>query len=37
MPPEVLELMALYPQPVRKQPSVEYSPGRRGAGSPPGR
>ena len=31
MPPEVLELMALYPQPIRRQPSVEYSPGRRGA------
>jgi ClpP class serine protease len=29
MPAEVLELMALYPQPVRRQ-SVEYSPGRRG-------
>ena len=29
VPPEILELMALYPQPVRKQPSVEYSPGRR--------
>ncbi len=34
MPGEILELMALYPQPVRKQPSVEYSPGRRGAGPP---
>jgi ClpP class serine protease len=32
MPPEVLELMALYPQPVRRQ-SVEYSPGRRGRGA----
>jgi len=31
MPPEILELMALHPQPVRKQPGVEYSPGRRGA------
>jgi ClpP class serine protease len=35
MPGEILELMALYPQPVRKQPSVEYSPGRRAA-RPPG-
>jgi ClpP class serine protease len=34
MPGEILELMALYPQPVRKQPSVEYSPGRRGARPP---
>jgi ClpP class serine protease len=31
LPAEVLQLMALYPQPVRRQPSVEYSPGRRGA------
>ena len=30
MPTEILELMALYPQPVRRT-SVEYSPGRRGA------
>jgi hypothetical protein len=29
MPPEVLELMALYPQPVRHFPTVEYLPGRR--------
>lgn len=29
MPPEVLELMALYPQPVRHYPTVEYLPGRR--------
>ena len=29
LPAEVLQLMALYPQPVRRQPSVEYSPGRR--------
>jgi ClpP class serine protease len=28
MPPEVLELMELYPQPMRRQ-NVEYSPGRR--------
>ncbi len=26
MPPEVLELLSLYPQPVRRQPSVEYLP-----------
>jgi ClpP class serine protease len=26
MPPEVLELMSLYPQPVRRQPTVEYLP-----------
>ncbi|HEY8122316.1 MAG TPA: hypothetical protein VII78_13425 [Myxococcota bacterium] len=31
LPNEVLELMSLYPQPVRRQPSVEYSPGWRGA------
>ena len=29
MPPEVLDLMALYPQPVRHYPTVEYLPGRR--------
>jgi ClpP class serine protease len=29
MPPQVLELMALYPQPVRHYPTVEYLPGRR--------
>jgi ClpP class serine protease len=29
MPPEVLDLMALYPQPVRRYPTVEYLPGRR--------
>jgi ClpP class serine protease len=29
MPAEILQLMALYPQPVRRQPSVEYLPGRR--------
>jgi ClpP class serine protease len=29
IPPEVLELMALYPQPVRRQPGVEYLPGPR--------
>jgi ClpP class serine protease len=31
MPAEVLELMSLYPQPVRRQPSVEYIPARRRA------
>jgi ClpP class serine protease len=29
IPPEVLDLMALCPQPVRHQPTVEYLPGRR--------
>jgi ClpP class serine protease len=29
MPPEILDLMALYPQPVRRYPTVEYLPGRR--------
>jgi ClpP class serine protease len=29
MPTEFLELMQLYPQPMRRQPSVEYLPGRR--------
>jgi len=29
MPPEVLDLMMLYPQPVRHFPTVEYLPGRR--------
>ncbi|HME91028.1 MAG TPA: hypothetical protein VKE49_06375 [Myxococcaceae bacterium] len=24
IPPEFLELMSLYPQPVRRQPTVEY-------------
>jgi ClpP class serine protease len=32
MPPEVLDLMTLYPQPVRRFPTVEYLPGRRVAG-----
>jgi ClpP class serine protease len=38
MPPEVLQLMTLYPQPVRRQPSVEYLPFPRRAerGTPPG-
>jgi len=29
MPPDILDLMALYPQPVRRQPTVEYLPERR--------
>jgi ClpP class serine protease len=29
IPPEFLDLMALYPQPVRQQPAVEYIPVRR--------
>ena len=29
MPSEILDLMALYPQPVRRLPTVEYLPGRR--------
>jgi ClpP class serine protease len=29
IPPEFLDLMALYPQPVRQQPTVEYLPERR--------
>ena len=28
MPPKILELMSLYPQPVRQFPTVEYLPGR---------
>jgi ClpP class serine protease len=32
MPPEILDLMMLYPQPVRRFPTVEYLPGRREAG-----
>jgi ClpP class serine protease len=31
MPDEILQLMSLYPQPVRRQPSVEYLPGPRHA------
>jgi ClpP class serine protease len=31
VPPRVLELMTLYPQPVRRYPTVEYLPGRRAA------
>lgn len=31
MPGEILDLMAFYPQPVRRQPSVEYLPGPRRA------
>ncbi|HYS08056.1 MAG TPA: ATP-dependent Clp protease proteolytic subunit [Myxococcales bacterium] len=29
MPAEILQLMSLYPQPIRRQPSVEYLPGPR--------
>jgi ClpP class serine protease len=29
MPPDIVKLMSLYPQPVRRMPTVEYSPGRR--------
>jgi ClpP class serine protease len=29
IPSEVLDLMSLYPQPVRREPAVEYLPGRR--------
>ena len=35
MPAAVLELMTLYPQPVRTQPSVEYLPRRRSDGEMP--
>jgi len=35
MPKAVLELMSLYPQPVRTQPSVEYLPQPRQAGGSP--
>ena len=31
MPGEILQLMSLYPQPIRRQPSVEYIPGPRHA------
>ena len=31
MPPEILQLMSLYPQSVRRHPSVEYIPTRRRA------
>jgi hypothetical protein len=34
MPPVVLQLMSLFPQPVRRQPSVEFLPGPRRAESP---
>ncbi len=34
MPPEFLRLMSLYPQPVRRQPSVEYLPVPRRAAEP---
>jgi hypothetical protein len=29
IPSEFLDLMSLYPQPVRREPAVEYLPGRR--------
>ena len=35
MPEEILQLMRLYPQPVRRQPSVEYLPVARGKGAGP--
>src|SRR3989454_3515995 len=31
IPADFLDLMTLYPQPVRRQPTVEYLPGHRGA------
>jgi ClpP class serine protease len=34
MPPMVLQLMSLFPQPVRRQPSVEFLPGPRRTESP---
>ena len=34
MPPEFLQLMSLFPQPVRRQPAVEYIPTRRRAEQP---
>ncbi len=34
MPPVVLQLMSLFPQPVRRQPSVEFLPGPRRSESP---
>jgi ClpP class serine protease len=37
MPAEVLQLMSLYPQPLRRQPSVEYIPTRRRAEPPDAR
>jgi hypothetical protein len=35
MPAELLELMGLYPQPVKRQPTVEYLPQRREGDSRP--
>jgi hypothetical protein len=35
MPPEILELMQLFPQPVRRSPSVEYLPTPRSAPAGP--
>ena len=37
IPPEFLDLMGLYPQPVRRQPTVEYLPERRGPQGSQGR
>lgn len=34
MPPSILELMELYPQPVRRAPAVEFFPGPRRIGAP---
>jgi ClpP class serine protease len=34
MPSEILELMSLFPQPLRRQPAVEYLPGRRRLSQP---
>jgi ClpP class serine protease len=36
MPPEILQLMSLFPQPTRYQPAVEYLPGRRRMEQRPG-
>ncbi|TLY41370.1 MAG: hypothetical protein E6K59_09590 [Nitrospirae bacterium] len=32
MPAEIMELMGLFPQPMRRQPAVEYLPERRSIG-----
>ena len=37
IPPEFLDLMSLYPQPVRQQPTVEYLPVPRRSGGLPGK
>jgi hypothetical protein len=36
IPAEFLDLLSLYPQPVRRQPTVEYLPERRRAGGAEG-